>query len=129
MARLDGCATNTQIRTAMGGDSSSIAIVTRLSERPTPEENARRSRIELHLVDPANSRADQVFAIRNMLANTSFAQSVAHVPAPKEGSVGPALTQSVMGDYYPTASRYNIKVVEKVGPITCRGKSLVTAQN
>jgi len=121
----DGCATDTQIRTAMDGDPSSIAIVTRPKERPTVEEVGSN----FIWLPASNSRADQVFAIRNMLASTSFAQSVTRVPAPEEGSVDPALTQSVMGDYYPIAYRCNIKVLKKVGPIKCRGKFPVTAQN
>lgn len=121
----DGCATDTQIRTAMGGDASSIAIVTRPRERPTTEEVGSN----FIWLPAANSSANQVFAIRNMLASTSFAQSVTNVPAPESGAVDPALTQSVMGEYYPIAYRCNIEVLKKVGPIKCRGKSAPTAQN
>lgn len=120
----DGCATDTQIRTAMGGDASAIAILTRASERPTVEEVGSN----FIWLPAADSGADQVFAIRNMLASTSFAQSVTNVPAPESGSVDPALTQSVMGEYYPIAYRCDIQVLKKLGPIKCRGKLGTKAQ-
>lgn len=120
----DGCATDTQIRTAMGGDASAVAILTRASERPTVEEVGSN----FIWLPAADSGADQVFAIRNMLASTSFAQSVTNVPAPESGSVDPALTQSVMGEYYPIAYRCDIQVLKKLGPIKCRGKLGTKAQ-
>jgi hypothetical protein len=121
----DGCATDTEIRTAMGGSNSAIAILTRVQERPTISEVGSN----FIWLPAANSTADQVFAIRNMLASTSFAQSVTKVPAPEKGAVDPALTQSVMGEYYPIAYRCNIEVLKKVGPIKCRGKSTPTARD
>ncbi len=115
----DGCATDTQIRTAMDGDSSAIAIVTRSSDRPTVDEVGSN----FIWLPAANSKADQVFAIRNMLPSTSFAESVTNVTPPEKGSFDPALTKSVMGDYYPIAYLCDLKVLKKVGPIECRSNS------
>ena len=114
----DGCATDTQIRTAMNGDSAAIAIVTRPSERPTVQEVGS----DFIWLPAAISKADQVFAIRNMLPSTSFKESVTNVTPPEEGSVDPTLTKSVMGQYYPTAYRCDLDVLKKVGPINCRKK-------
>jgi len=116
----DGCATDTQIRTAMNGDSSTIAIVTRSSDRPTVNEIGSN----FIWLPAANSKADQVFAIRNMLPSTSFAESVTNVTPPPNGTFNPTLTKSVMGDYYPTAYRCDLEELKKVGPIKCRSTSV-----
>jgi len=102
----------------MNGDSAAIAIVTRPSERPTVQEVGS----DFIWLPAAISKADQVFAIRNMLPSTSFKESVTNVTPPEEGSVDPTLTKSVMGQYYPTAYRCDLDVLKKVGPINCRKK-------
>jgi len=81
-----------------------MAIVTRPIDRPMVEE-VRSSFIWL---PAATSKADQVFAIRNMLPSTSFAESVTNVTPPATGTFNPTLTKSVMGDYYPTAYRCDL---------------------
>lgn len=111
-----GCASDVEIHEADSADPI-VAVVTAPDQRPSATD-ALSSFVWL----PTNSgqeTAEYVFAIRNMLPNSGFAESATNVTTTDSA----AAAAEVMRSYYPQAVVCDISALEERGPTNCRSTS------
>lgn len=98
--------------TALSPDGYYTYVVGTEAQRAEIEAVPGVTFLPLSTADPTTT---QVLLLRNMLANSSFAQAIQNVP--QDGS--PLSAQEVMGPYYPQAAACSLSTLVTHGPQAC----------